>query len=76
MRVRLESTTKVVEVDGVPARVWEGETDSGIPVAALITRIAVEEGQPQGQFQAELAECRAPTVAGPAAEAWPMRMLL
>jgi hypothetical protein len=75
MKVRLESTTKVVTVDGVEARVWEGETDSGIPIAALITRIAVEEGQPQGQFLAELAQCRPPTAGSPAAEAWPMRML-
>ena len=33
MRVRLEQTTKVVELNGVPARMWEGVTDSGIRVS-------------------------------------------
>ncbi|HJW59784.1 MAG TPA: hypothetical protein VJ931_09150 [Actinomycetota bacterium] len=73
--MRLESTTKVVEVNGVPARVWEGETDSGIPVAALITRIAVDREEDTSQFDAELAECR-PPVSAAAVEAWPMRLVL
>lgn len=46
MRITIESTTKLVElvVDGctVPARVWQGQTESGIPVQAFITRISPE----------------------------------
>lgn len=46
MKITIESTAKIVTlvVDGaeVPARVWQGETDSGIPVQCLITRIAPE----------------------------------
>jgi hypothetical protein len=46
MKVTLESTTKIVqlEIDGrsVPARVWQGETENGVPVHAFITRIVPE----------------------------------
>ena len=46
MKVTLENTDKIVtlEVNGasVPARVWQGETENGIPVHAFITRIVPE----------------------------------
>lgn len=46
MRINIESTSKIVTlvVGGrdVPARVWQGETESGIPVQCFITRIAPE----------------------------------
>lgn len=46
MKITIESTSKVVEFvsDGivVPARVWQGVTENGIPVQAFITRIAPE----------------------------------
>ncbi len=45
----------------VPARVWEGTTESGIPVYAFITRIAVHNDADHTQFEAELQECRAPS---------------
>lgn len=41
MKITLESTSKIVELNGVPARVWEGKSESGIPCHAFITRIAV-----------------------------------
>lgn len=44
MKITIESTTKVVEVNGVPARIWEGATDIGIPVYCYVTRICVQEG--------------------------------
>lgn len=61
MKVTLHSTTRVVDVQGVPARVWEGQTASGIPVYCLITRVAVPPGQPTDEFEAELVDCTAPT---------------
>jgi hypothetical protein len=77
MRVNLHNTSKVVELelDGVrvPARLWEGHTANGIPVIAWITRIAAERDQDLREFDADLAEQVAPS---PAAEAFPMRMLL
>ena len=64
MKVTLESTTKIVHLNGVPARIWEGETESGIPVHVYLTRIAVPEGRDDtdyAQFEIELQECRAPS---------------
>lgn len=67
MRVTLESTSRIVHVvgeagDTVPGRVWEGRTDSGIPVFAVVTRIAAEDdGADLGQFEAELQRCADPT---------------
>lgn len=46
MKITIEPTSMVVllVVDGadVPARVWQGATDTGIPVQCFITRIAPE----------------------------------
>jgi hypothetical protein len=68
MKVTLESTDRVVMlvVDGhqVPARLWEGETDSGIRCHAFITRIAVHEQDDASQFERELQACRRPRTAG------------
>jgi hypothetical protein len=82
MRVQLESTDKIVELvvgvgarsASVPARIWEGETESGIKVHAFITRIAVHKDDDASQFEAELKEQRSPSreLAG----VYPARMIL
>jgi hypothetical protein len=65
MRVTLESTDKIVELKTprgiVPARLWEGHTDTGIACHALITRIAVHKDDDASQFERELKEQRAPS---------------
>lgn len=43
MKINIESTTKVVNVNGVAARIWEGQTDTGIKVQAFLTRIASKD---------------------------------
>ena len=73
MKITIESTTKIVTADGVPCRVWEGTTETGIRVQALIPRIAVSAGEDISQFQKELEEQKAPS---PEIEAWPLRMIL
>jgi len=73
MEVILESTTKIVEVNGVPCRIWEGQTESGIAVHAFITRIAVHKDADASQFERELQECRAPS---PDVQAYPARIIL
>lgn len=77
MRVTLENTTKVVElvINGqrVPARVWEGETASGIKIHAYITRIAVSDQDDASEFETALQSCRAPS---PEVEAIPLRLIL
>jgi len=80
MRITIESTDRVVEIQpaggirSVPARVWEGETEKGVPVAVLVTRIAAHLEHDQSEFQADLRETRPPT--SHAIEAFPMRLIL
>lgn len=77
MKVTLDSTTKIVELtlngQTLPARIWEGHTESGIPCHAYITRIAVHEDLDASQFERELQEHRRAT---PAIEAIPLRLIL
>jgi hypothetical protein len=77
MKVTLESTTKIVELKTdagvVPARIWEGTTESGVKVHAYVTRIAVARDDDTSQFERELKECRAPS---PEVQAIPLRMIL
>jgi hypothetical protein len=65
MKILIESTSKLVTLttpDGsVPARIWEGMTDTGIAVHAFVTRIAVNRTDDASQFEAELLETRSPS---------------
>lgn len=80
MKIQIESTTKVVMLKtaqgDVPARVWEGHTESGVPVHCYITRIGVPDGRPVGdymQFDEELKKCREPS---PEVQAIPLAFIL
>ncbi len=61
MKLIIKSTTLQTEINGVPARIWEGKTDSGIPIHCYITRVAVANEQNCTQFERELKECKAPS---------------
>lgn len=67
MEVHLKSTTKIVELEVagnlVPARIWEGHTENGVPCHAFITRIACAEDADSSQFEAELDSHKPPSVA-------------
>lgn len=59
MKVTLESTAQIVELDTamggrMPARLWVGQTENGIAVHAFITRIAVHKDDDASQFEREL----------------------
>ena len=74
MKITIESTTKLVELNGVPARLWEGQTESGIKVHAYVTRIAVDADEPrQEEFQQELHACRQPS---PQIQVFDFRLIL
>ncbi len=74
MQITIKSTSKLVELNGVPARIWEGETESGIPVHCYVTRIAAPAaGADLAQFERELTEHQAPSAA---IQAIPLRMVL
>ncbi len=73
MKITISSTSKLVQFNGVPARIWEGHTDSGIPVHCYVTRIAVHEDHPTEQFERELQEHAAPSAD---VAAIPLRLIL
>ena len=73
MKLRIESTEKIVTLIGVPARVWEGHTESGIPVHCYVTRVAVARELDATEFERELQEHRVPSVE---IAALPARMVL
>lgn len=62
MKLTLENTDKIVELNGVPARIWEGTTESGIPVHCYVTRLAVPNQADHSQFEQELREERMPSL--------------
>ena len=68
MKVTLESTDKIVDLATssgiVPARIWEGHTDTGIACHAFVTRIAVHKDLDASAFERELQEKHAPISAG------------
>jgi len=78
MKLIIESTSKTIDIviDGceIPARIWEGHTDSGIPVHCFITRVAVGSDLDTSQFEKELQEHRPPSVE--IARVYPLRMIL
>lgn len=77
MKVQLESTTKIVmvNIDGarLPVRVWQGTTEAGVPITALVARVAVERDADAGELDRDLQEHAAPT---PDVDAWPLSMIL
>jgi hypothetical protein len=76
MKITIESTDQIVTLSKgtseIPARVWEGETENGVKVVCLITRIAARKDQDLRQFDAELRECRPPSPE----QVFPLRMIL
>ena len=73
MKVTLQSTTKIVELNGIPCRIWEGQSAAGIPCHAFIPRIAVEKDADNTQFEAELKEQAVPSAE---VQVYPLRMIL
>lgn len=74
MKVTMQSTDLIGEVAGVPARIWEGETEGGVPFIAFVTRVMVHKDHPQSEFEAELRESPPPSSA--TVHAIPLRMVI
>ena len=84
MKITIESTTKIVTllVNGhaVDARVWQGASESGVPVHAFVIRIAPEvpKDDPRideltAQFERELTRRADPR---PTVETIPLRLII
>lgn len=68
MKATIYSTSKIVMIkpsplaEGVPARIWEGMTQSGIKIHCYITRVATDINEPNmEEFEKELQECTPPS---------------
>lgn len=75
MKLTIEPTDQVLEVNGVPARQWEGYAEDGTPVVCLITRVAVPESagaEAHARFARELQEKPPPS----ASVSFPLRLIL
>jgi hypothetical protein len=56
MKLFLEATQDVTRVEGAPARIWKGKTESGIDVTAYICLVQVRKDADASQFESELQE--------------------
>lgn len=67
MKLQIESTTQILEIDGVPVRIWRGITPGGQPCDVLVHRIGAPDGSPaMVELERELAEVATPkTLIGP-----------
>ena len=74
MKAQIESTIRIVDVNGTEMRLWQGTTEAGVDCYFLIARVAVAEGQDQTQFERELLEQAAPRPQ--AVQCFPLRMIL
>lgn len=73
MEITIRNTSKIVHVNNVPARIWEGVTTSGIKVHCYVTRIAAPLDTDQEQFKSELQAHEAPSKE---IEAIPLRLII
>jgi hypothetical protein len=79
MKATLESTDRLttVTVKGqtVPARVWQGTTESGVPVIAYIAKIGAPADADHSEFERELID-GGHTELRPELQAYDLRLFL
>jgi hypothetical protein len=79
MKITIESTSKIVTLKTrggaeMPARIWEGRTESGIPIHCFVTRVAApNDGTDLSEFERELQAHAAPSAP---IEALPLRFFI
>lgn len=56
MKATIESTGRLVTIDGVSCRAWNGKTEGGVKFTAFIALLKVPNGEDQSQFARELLE--------------------
>lgn len=61
MKMTLCSTSRIIDVNGIQTRLWEGTTEKGIPVHCLVVRIAANTDANQEEFKNDLQECKPPS---------------
>jgi len=56
MKLTLEPTDRILELEGRQVRVWKGKSDRGVPVYALIARVLVHQDDDSSAFDRALLE--------------------
>lgn len=54
LEIRIQPTVQLTPLDGVLCRVWQGETDEGVPCVVFVRRVAVAEGEDSAAFDRAL----------------------
>jgi hypothetical protein len=72
MKATVENTSRIITVNGIPARLWKGVTESGVEFEMLVVRVAVSKDADTAQFEAELRSMAPPLEES----AYPNRMIL
>lgn len=62
MKLTLESTTRIDEVNGVPCRLWQGQTERGVQVHAYIAMVGVDRDDDASELERDLKEHAQPRV--------------
>lgn len=60
MKLTLQATTNIVQIDGTECRVWEGQSERGSKLSAFIAMIAVDDLEEQRDLALQLIEKAAP----------------
>jgi len=56
MEIKIHSTDHLIEINGVPVRVWKGLTAEGIDCFVYVCAIAVRSDRDCSSFERELLE--------------------
>lgn len=74
MKITIENTDKIVPLDGVPMRIWQGQTESGVPVICWVGMISPQthDAEANARFERELKEVH-PVSSAAAAQIYDMR---
>jgi hypothetical protein len=60
MKITIEPTSTIVEIGGVPSRLWAGQTDDGTPCRVFVTLVAVANDRDQTWFNGRMREIVGP----------------
>jgi hypothetical protein len=60
VKLVIEKTETLMPINGSLARVWKGQTESGVQVVCFISRIAIEKNKDLTEFEKELRPCEPP----------------
>lgn len=60
MKLQIESTPKLTELDGVQVRLWQGKTEEGVECLVFVHRIAVDSNADTTAFERAFKEAGTP----------------